>query len=73
MRRAVDVREPGMDGSDSQALTAGRELLVGLSDRLTAVWDGQPPCGYGGTPDVVGYAWRAEFPVQVVWPVGRRD
>lgn len=70
MRRAADVHATGMGESDSQAHMAGSELLVGLSDQLIAVWDGQPARGYGGTADVVGYARRTGVPVQVVWPRG---
>ncbi|MER7394976.1 hypothetical protein ABT381_05625 [Streptomyces sp. NPDC000151] len=53
-----------------QAHMAGSEILVGLVDRLVAVWDGKPARDYGGTADVVGYARRMGVPVDVVWPAG---
>ena len=67
---AVEVHETGMVESDEQAHMAGSEILVGLADRLLAVWDGQPARGYGGTADVVDYARRVGVPVVVVWPDG---
>ncbi|GHE80265.1 hypothetical protein GCM10014715_39580 [Streptomyces spiralis] len=72
--RAADVHHTGLRESTSQAHQAGSEILVGLADRLIAVWDGQPARGYGGTADVVAYARRLGVPVQIVWPEGaRRD
>jgi hypothetical protein len=58
--------------------TAGREAyeaangaLLERSDRLVAVWNGQPPGGKGGgTADVVLEARAAGVPVDVVWPDG---
>ncbi|EMF00752.1 hypothetical protein J7W19_25675 [Streptomyces mobaraensis NBRC 13819 = DSM 40847] len=70
MRRAVDVHATGLRHSDSHAHMAGSELMVGLVDRLVAVWDGEPARGYGGTADVVAYAERNGVPTQVVWPDG---
>ncbi|MGW0298115.1 hypothetical protein ACWDYK_15620 [Streptomyces anthocyanicus] len=67
---ASDVHETGLTVSDSQAHMAGSEILVGLSDELLAVWDGQPAWGYGGTADVVAYADRQGTPVRVLWPQG---
>ncbi|TQF07424.1 hypothetical protein E6W39_18025 [Kitasatospora acidiphila] len=70
LRRAAEVHRTGMVASDEAAHMTGSEILVGLSDRLLAVWDGLPPRGYGGTADVVAYAERVGVPVQVLWPCG---
>ncbi|MGW7002306.1 hypothetical protein ACWGCW_05620 [Streptomyces sp. NPDC054933] len=70
MRRASDVHETGLAESDSNAHMVGSEVLVGLVDKLIAVWDGQPARGYGGTADVVRYAESVGVPVQTVWPEG---
>ncbi|MDI3422948.1 hypothetical protein QIT00_31140 [Streptomyces sp. B-S-A12] len=70
LARAAEVHHTGMRESTSQAHMAGSEVLVGLVDRLIAVWDGQPARGYGGTADVVTYARRTGVPVDVVWPEG---
>jgi hypothetical protein len=70
MARAVDVHHTGMRESTSQAHQAGSEIVVGLADKLIAVWDSQPARGYGGTADVVAYARRVGVPVQIVWPEG---
>jgi hypothetical protein len=70
LRRAAEVHRTGMVESDESAHMAGSEILVGLSDRLLAVWDGLPARGYGGTADVVAYAERFGVPVQVLWPCG---
>jgi hypothetical protein len=70
LARAVDVHHTGMQESTSQAHQAASEIVVGLADRLIAVWDGQPARGYGGTADVVAYAHRVGVPVHVIWPEG---
>ncbi|MFI9029927.1 hypothetical protein [Streptomyces sp. NPDC053560] len=70
LAQAVEVHSTGMQESTSQAHMAGSEILVGLADRLVAVWDGKPARGYGGTADVVAYARRMGVPVDVVWPLG---
>ncbi|MBC9714088.1 hypothetical protein H9Y04_16110 [Streptomyces sp. TRM66268-LWL] len=67
---AVEVHETGMVESTEHAHMAGSEILVGLVDRLYAVWDGQPARGYGGTADVVDYARSMGVPVTVLWPDG---
>lgn len=48
----------------------GSEILVGLVDRLIAVWDGEAARGFGGTADVVAYAGSMGVPVDIVWPDG---
>ncbi|MFD9817060.1 hypothetical protein [Streptomyces sp. NPDC059080] len=70
LSRAAEVHRTGMRESTEQAHMRGSEILVGLSDRLLAVWDGQPARGYGGTADVVAHARRTGVPVEVVWPEG---
>lgn len=70
LRQAVEVHHTGLDESSSQAHMAGSEILVGLVDRLIAVWDGKPARGFGGTADVVAYARRTGVPVDVRWPSG---
>ncbi|MBH1935282.1 hypothetical protein I5Q34_13535 [Streptomyces sp. AV19] len=67
---ATKVHRTGRVVSDSHAHMAGSELLVGLVDALIAVWDGQPPRGYGGTADVVAHAHVVGIPVHVLWPEG---
>jgi hypothetical protein len=68
--RASEVHDTGLAESDSTAHMAGSEILVGLTDELIAVWDGQPARGYGGTADVVSYARSTGVPVRVLWPEG---
>ncbi|MFD4605954.1 hypothetical protein ACFWPQ_49120 [Streptomyces sp. NPDC058464] len=72
LQSASDVHRTGLRESTSEAHQAGSEILVGLSDELTAVWDGQPARGYGGTADVVSYAERVGVPVTVLWPKGAK-
>jgi hypothetical protein len=67
---AAEVHRTGLVESGSHAHQAGSEILVGLVDRLLAVWDGKPARGYGGTADVVVYARRTGVPVRVLWPEG---
>ncbi|MEW1720091.1 hypothetical protein [Streptomyces sp. NPDC093109] len=70
LSRASDTHHTGLTESNSEAHQSGSEILVGLSDRLLAVWDGLPARGYGGTADVVSYAERVGVPVSVLWPEG---
>ncbi|MCB5906333.1 hypothetical protein [Streptomyces pinistramenti] len=70
LAQATEVHHTGERESTSRAHMRGSEILVGLVDRLIAVWDGQPARGYGGTADVVAYARSAGVPVEVVWPDG---
>lgn len=70
LARATDVHETGLRESSPEAHMAGSEVLVGLVDRVFAVWDGKPARGFGGTADVVAYARRAGVPVDVIWPDG---
>lgn len=70
LRQAAEIHQTGMVESDEAAHMAGSEILVGLVDKLLAVWDGLPARGYGGTADVVAYAERYGVPVEVLWPEG---
>lgn len=70
LRQARQVHTTGLTESNSEAHMAGSEILVGLADRLVAVWDGKPARGHGGTADVVAYANRHDVPVDVLWPSG---
>jgi hypothetical protein len=70
LEQASDVHETGLTESTSEAHQAGSEILVGLADRVIAVWDGKPARGYGGTADVVDYARRVGVSVTVLWPAG---
>lgn len=63
----LDFTEP----SEEAYWAAGREV-VERSDRMLAVWDGQPAGGLGGTADVVAYARSNGKPVAVIWPEGAR-
>ncbi|MFC7732003.1 hypothetical protein [Actinomadura keratinilytica] len=56
--------------STSEAHMAASEFMLGLADRLWAVWDGKPARGFGGTADVVQAARDRNLPVQVIWPEG---
>jgi hypothetical protein len=72
---AATVRHPlNFDESTPEAHMAASELMLGLIDRLIAVWDEQPARSFGGTADVVASARKMGLPVEVIWPVGaRRD
>ncbi|MEU3711919.1 hypothetical protein [Streptomyces catenulae] len=70
LARAAAVHRTGLRESTEEAHMRGSEILVGLADRLLAVWDGQPARGYGGTADVVAHARRTGVPVETVWPEG---
>lgn len=55
---------------DEDAFFAAGRTVADRSDRLIAVWDGQPAAGRGGTADVVAYARALGRPIDVVWPAG---
>jgi hypothetical protein len=56
--------------STEEAHLAGGQVVVDRSERLIAVWDGEPARGVGGTGDIVAYARQVGLPVDVVWPAG---
>ena len=70
LRRATKVyRMPFRKASEEAFFEAGKEI-VNRSDRLLAVWDGEPAQGLGGTADIVAYAQRSGVPVSIIWPKG---
>lgn len=70
--QAADVHYMPFEASGREAYMAASEALVARSDRLVAVWDGEPSGGLGGTADVVSHARGVGVPVQVIWPSGAR-
>ncbi|WP_198152778.1 hypothetical protein [Pseudofrankia sp. DC12] len=58
------------EASESTAHQDASERLVDKADLLIAVWDGQPSRGFGGTADVVAYAYNTGKTVDIVWPAG---
>ena len=67
--RADAVHRMPYTESGPQAYFAASRDLIQRSDRLIAVWDGEPPDGNGGTADAVEFARRIGRPIVVVWPV----
>ncbi len=55
--------------SEQAFLEAGKRV-VDMSDRVLAVWDGQPAHGVGGTADAVAYARKLGKDLEVIWPEG---
>jgi hypothetical protein len=62
---------PRHDSDDAAYLAEGRRV-VELSDRLVAVWDGEPAHGVGGTGDVVADALEHGTPVVHLDPFHER-
>ncbi|MCL7425400.1 hypothetical protein [Streptomyces sp. YS415] len=57
--------------ANRSAYEDANRLLLERSDRLVAVWNGEPPSGKGGgTADTVLEAREAGLPVDVIWPDG---
>lgn len=67
---ATAVHGTGLATADDRAFMTASEVMVGLVDRLLAVWDGEPARGFGGTADVVAYARQVDLPIRVLWPEG---
>lgn len=67
---AAEVIRLGHQESNSDAHMAASLRMLGDTDHLLAVWDGQPARGYGGTADVVTEARERGLPVTVIWPAG---
>lgn len=63
--RTLDHDAPG----EAAYLEAGLEVLS-RSDRLIAVWDGEPARGTGGTAEIVEAARDRGVAVVVLWPDG---
>ena len=70
LARSVAVHPMPFTESTPEAYMAASEFMIGLAGELWAVWDGEPARGYGGTADVVAYAWDHGKPVEVIWPPG---
>jgi hypothetical protein len=70
--RAVTVHRRDAIWSTPEAHMEASKFMIGLSDELLAVWDGQPARGYGGTADIVAYARSLGVPVRLIWPAGSR-
>jgi hypothetical protein len=67
---AAAVRQLPFTAPTSESYMAASRLMIDTADELYAVWDGQPARGYGGTADVVAYAFEHGKPVHVIWPAG---
>ncbi|MFF7949283.1 hypothetical protein [Streptomyces griseorubiginosus] len=61
-----------VERSQEEAYAAAGRWIVDHTDRLVAVWDGEPARGVGGTGDIVAYASRVGVPVRVLWRPGAR-
>jgi len=61
---AVEVLE--RKDTDEEAYFEAGKRVVDLSDRLIAVWNGQPAAGLGGTADVVQYACSRNKPIVII-------
>ena len=72
LAEASDVQFMPFETSGREAYMAASEALLTRSDRLLAVWDGEPSRGWGGTADVVAHARHLGVPVDVIWPAGAR-
>jgi hypothetical protein len=67
LRMASTVRILPFDRPSQDAfLEAGKEI-VRTADVVTAIWDGEPAEGLGGTADVVLYAESIGRRVDVIW------
>ena len=67
--RAAEIRVMDFDEAGRDAYEAANEALLGATDRLVAVWDGQGSEA-GGTGSVVKLARELGVVVDVVWPEG---
>lgn len=61
-----------VEQTQEDAYKAAGRWIVDHTDRLVAVWDGEPARGLGGTGDIVAYASRVGVPVKVLWRPGAR-
>jgi hypothetical protein len=52
-----------------QAFFHAGKVVVGLSDIMVAIWDGQAARGLGGTADVVDYALEKRTPIVQIDPI----
>jgi len=67
---AAEVHTMPYEHAGPAAYEAANSKLLGLCDRLVAVWDGKPAGGKGGTADAVADARARGLPVTVIWPEG---
>lgn len=58
-------------GDDDRAYQAASHAMLGLSDGLVAVWNGEPTPLIGGAYDTIGEALRRDLPV--LWVHASRD
>jgi hypothetical protein len=58
-------------GIDEDAYLAAGKRVVELSDRILAVWDGEPAKGRGGTAEIVAYAAGRGLPIVHINPATR--
>ncbi|MFE3458242.1 hypothetical protein ACFXKD_11900 [Nocardiopsis aegyptia] len=72
LMRSALVRYMPYRTAGRAAYEAANEAVLGGTDLLFAVWDGQPSGGSGGTGDAVAAARSRGVPVEVLWPVGAR-
>lgn len=72
LNSAHEVKYCAFTEPSERAYWAAGQLIVDLSDRLIAVWDGAPSRGLGGTGDVVHYAQKQGKAITVIWPSGVR-
>ncbi|MEU1210854.1 hypothetical protein [Nocardia sp. NPDC005825] len=71
LTRATTVHVLEFYAAGREAYEAANEMLVGSSDRLIAVWGGEPS-EKGGTGTVVDLARHKDIPVDIIWPTGAR-
>ena len=70
LARSVAVHPMPFTEPTPEAYMAASEFMIDLAGELWAVWDGEQARGYGGTADVVAYAWDNGKAVEVIWPPG---
>jgi hypothetical protein len=68
---AAAVETLDIGGADEDGYLAAGERVVRLSDRIFAIWDGEPARGKGGTGDIVVYAVNLGVPVVHINPIAR--
>lgn len=68
---AAAVETLATGGTDEDGYLAAGQRVVHLSDRIFAIWDGEPARGKGGTGDIVVYAANLGVPVMHINPIER--
>jgi hypothetical protein len=69
LSRCTNVTTLSFQGSDESSYLAAGKYVVGNSDLVIAVWNGQPAAGVGGTADIVRYAKQIGKPIFHIDPV----